>query len=264
MFGYVINEIFDLMLVLIQYSYVILCCLVEVCKNGIELVLGFDVKLQLLVCYENGKLVGVILIVLLIQYLDEVLIFVDVCVIVEFYIIEVLFEGWIFGDIEWWINLIGKFVIGGLDGDVGLMGCKIIVDIYGGVVLYGGGVFLGKDLIKVDCLVVYVVCYLVKNVVVVGLVDKCIIQLLYVIGVVKLLLIYVNIYGINIVDEVVIECVVVGVMDFMLCGICMYLGLNKLIYVCMVVYGYFGCVFEVDGGFVWECMDFVDVLKLVI
>lgn len=99
----------------------------------------------------------------------------DICVIVEFYICDVLFVDWLIEKIEWWVNLIGMFVIGGFDGDVGLIGCKIIVDIYGGVVLYGGGVFFGKDLIKVDCLVVYVVCYLVKNVVVVGLVKCCVI-----------------------------------------------------------------------------------------
>lgn len=64
-------------------------------------------------------------------------------------------------------------MIGGLMGDCGLIGCKIIVDIYGGVVWYGGGVFFGKDLLKVDCFVVYVVCYVVKNIVVVGLVDCC-------------------------------------------------------------------------------------------
>lgn len=54
-----------------------------------------------------------------------------------------------------------------------MIGCKIIIDIYGGYFCYGGGVFLGKDFIKVDCLVVYVCCYIVKNIVVVDLVEKC-------------------------------------------------------------------------------------------
>lgn len=35
-------------------------------------------------------------------------------------------------DIVFYINLIGKFVFGGFYGDCGLMGRKIIVDIYGG------------------------------------------------------------------------------------------------------------------------------------
>lgn len=88
---------------------------------------------------------------------------------------EVFFDGWMCDDKDFYVNFIGSFVIGGFDGDVGLIGCKIIVDMYGGVVFYGGGVFLGKDFIKVDCFVVYVVCYFVKNVVLVGLVDCCII-----------------------------------------------------------------------------------------
>lgn len=85
----------------------------------------------------------------------------------------VLLVEWLSKEIKYFINLTGCFVIGGLMGDCGLTGCKIIVDIYGGVVCYGGGVFFGKDLFKVDCLVVYVVCYVVKNIVVVGMVDCC-------------------------------------------------------------------------------------------
>ncbi len=34
-------------------------------------------------------------------------------------------------DTPWHVNPTGKFVIGGLDGDAGPTGCKIIVDIYG-------------------------------------------------------------------------------------------------------------------------------------
>jgi len=108
--------------------------------------------------------------------------------------VDILFEGMLVFDIEvyvvkfvfiildfeldiflmWlFVNLIGCFEIGGLMGDVGFMGCKIIVDIYGGMVWYGGGVFSGKDFLKVDCLVVYVMCWVVKNVVVVGFVCWC-------------------------------------------------------------------------------------------
>lgn len=81
------------------------------------------------------------------------------------------------------------------------MGWKIIVDIYGGYFCYGGGVFFGKDFIKVDWFVVYVVCYVVKNIVVVGLVDKCEVQVSYVIGVVCLVSVLIDIFGIGKVDE---------------------------------------------------------------
>lgn len=101
----------------------------------------------------------------------------DVMMIFDFccFVIDLVLECYDFDYKDMWVfvNLIGKFVIGGFMGDVGLIGCKIIVDIYGGMVCYGGGVFFGKDLFKVDCFGVYVMCWVVKNVVVVGLVDCC-------------------------------------------------------------------------------------------
>lgn len=89
-----------------------------------------------------------------------------------YFFLEVIDVFFLDEDMKYFINLIGCFVIGGFFGDVGLIGCKIIVDIYGGYVCYGGGVFFGKDLIKVDWLGVYVVRYVVKNIVVVGFVKK--------------------------------------------------------------------------------------------
>lgn len=71
------------------------------------------------------------------------------------------------------VNLIGCFVFGGFYVDVGVIGCKIVVDIYGGFVCYGGGVFFGKDLSKVDCLVVYMVWKIVKDFVCEGYVKCC-------------------------------------------------------------------------------------------
>lgn len=97
------------------------------------------------------------------------------CEIVRFYVENVLLEGWMCLEEVFYVNSTGCFVIGGPDSDTGLIGRKIIVDIYGGSVFYGGGAFLGKDLSKVDCSGAYVVCYFVKNVVEVGFVDRCII-----------------------------------------------------------------------------------------
>lgn len=69
-------------------------------------------------------------------------------------------------------NLIGKPATGGFYGDIGSIGCKTTADIHGGKGVYGGGVPLGKDFLKADCLVVHVVCYTVKNTAVVGAVDE--------------------------------------------------------------------------------------------
>lgn len=69
-------------------------------------------------------------------------------------------------------NFIGCPAAGGFTGDMGSMGCKTTADIHGGTGCYGGGVPLGKDRMKADCLVVHVVCRAVKNTAVVGSVYK--------------------------------------------------------------------------------------------
>ena len=46
-----------------------------------------------------------------------------------------------FGNIKYWVNPTGKFVVGGPHGDCGLTGRKIIVDTYGGWAHHGGGAF---------------------------------------------------------------------------------------------------------------------------
>lgn len=81
-------------------------------------------------------------------------------IVVDFkeYVIKlVIFEKYFDEKIIFYFNLFGRFVIGGFYGDVGFIGCKIIIDIYGGWGVYGGGVFFGKDLIKVDRSGVYIV-----------------------------------------------------------------------------------------------------------
>ena len=264
MFGYATNETPDLMPAPIQYSHAILRRLAEVRKNGTEPALGPDAKSQLSVRYENGKPVGVTSIVLSTQHLDEALTSADVRAIVEPYITEVLPEGWISGDTEWWINPTGKFVIGGPDGDAGLTGRKIIVDTYGGAAPHGGGAFSGKDPTKVDRSAAYAARYLAKNVVAAGLADKCTIQLSYAIGVAKPLSIYANTYVTNSADEAAIERAVAGAMDLTPRGIRTHLGLNKPIYARTAAYGHFGRAPEADGGFAWERTDLVEALKSAI
>ena len=119
------------------------------------------------------------------QHLDESMTSGDVRAVVEPYIRDVLPDGWISGDTEWWVNPTGKFVIGGPDGDAGLTGRKIIVDTYGGAAPNGGGAFSGKDPTKVDRSAAYAARYLAKNVVASGLAERCTIQLSYAIGVAK-------------------------------------------------------------------------------
>lgn len=99
------------------------------------------------------------------------------------------------GDIKYYVNPTGKFVIGGPHGDTGLTGRKIIVDTYGGKGAHGGGAFSGKDPSKVDRSAAYAARHIAKNMVAAGVADEMLVQLSYAIGVAEPISIYVNTYG---------------------------------------------------------------------
>jgi len=106
--------------------------------------------------------------------------------------VRALFER---GEIKYFVNPTGKFVIGGPHGDTGLTGRKIIVDTYGGKGAHGGGAFSGKDPSKVDRSAAYAARYIAKNMVAAGVADEMLVQLSYAIGVARPVSIYVNTYG---------------------------------------------------------------------
>jgi S-adenosylmethionine synthetase len=261
MFGYATNETAELMPAPIQYSHAILRRLAEARKSGAEPTLRPDAKSQLSVVYQDGKPVGVSSIVLSTQHESEDQTSDDIRAIVEPYIREVLPEGWISEDTEWWVNPTGTFVIGGPDGDAGLTGRKIIVDTYGGAAPHGGGAFSGKDPTKVDRSAAYAARYLAKNVVASGLAERCTIQLSYAIGVAKPLSIYADTYGTGVIPDAEIEKAVSASMDLTPRGIREHLGLEKPIYERTAAYGHFGRAPEADGGFSWERTDLVETLK---
>ncbi len=261
MFGYATDETAELMPAPILYSHAILRRLAEVRKAGIEPTLRPDAKSQLSVRYEGGRPVGVSSIVLSTQHADAAQTSDDIRAIVEPYITEVLPEGWITPETEWWVNPTGTFVIGGPDGDAGLTGRKIIVDTYGGAAPHGGGAFSGKDPTKVDRSAAYAARYLAKNVVAAGLARKCVIQLSYAIGVAKPLSIYADTYGTGAVPDAEIERAVAQCMDLTPRGIRDHLDLCRPIYARTAAYGHFGRAPEADGGFSWERTDLTEALK---
>ncbi len=264
MFGYATDETAELMPAPVHYAHAILRRLAEVRKDGTEPTLRPDAKSQLSVRYEDGKPVGVSSIVLSTQHADETQTSADIRDIVEPYIREVLPEGWISADTEWWVNPTGTFVIGGPDGDAGLTGRKIIVDTYGGAAPHGGGAFSGKDPTKVDRSAAYAARYLAKNVVAAGMASKCTIQLSYAIGVSKPLSIYCDTFGTGEVDAEAIERAIAEVMDLTPRGIRSHLELNKPIYQRTAAYGHFGRAPEADGGFSWERTDLAAALKAAV
>ncbi|MFG5383221.1 methionine adenosyltransferase [Yoonia sp. R2-816] len=264
MFGYATTETDALMPAPIQYAHAILRRLAEVRKSGEQPTLRPDAKSQISLRYAGGKPVEVTSIVLSTQHSDADQSSADIRAIVEPYIREVLPEGLITANTEWWVNPTGKFVIGGPDGDAGLTGRKIIVDTYGGAAPHGGGAFSGKDPTKVDRSAAYAARYLAKNVVAAGMAERCTIQLSYAIGVAKPLSIYADTHGTGDVRPADIEKAVAQVMDLTPRGIRQHLSLNRPIYERTAAYGHFGREPDADGGFSWERTDLVDALKKAI
>lgn len=260
MFGYAVNETDVLMPAPIYYSHNILKALADARHSGTEKGLGPDSKSQVTLAYEDGKPVRATSVVVSTQH-DEDLDTDAVREIVRKYVVDVLPDGWMCPEDEFYVNPTGKFVIGGPDGDAGLTGRKIIVDTYGGAAPHGGGAFSGKDPTKVDRSAAYASRYLAKNVVAAGLADRCCIQVSYAIGVSKPLSLYVDLYGTGQVDEDKVAKALMEVMDLTPRGIREHLGLNKPIYARTAAYGHFGRAPEADGGFSWEKTDLVDSLK---
>ena len=260
MFGHAVNETDHLMPAPIHYAHRILKLLSEARRSGKEEGLGPDAKSQVTLLYENGKPVRATSVVVSTQHADG-LDQAAVREIVRPYVKQVLPEGWMCPEQEFYVNPTGRFVIGGPDGDAGLTGRKIIVDTYGGAAPHGGGAFSGKDPTKVDRSAAYAARYLAKNVVGAKLADKCTIQLSYAIGVSKPLSVYVNTYGTGKVDEEKLIGTLTDLMDLSPRGIRKHLKLNRPIYARTAAYGHFGREPEADGGFSWERLDLVAGLQ---
>ncbi len=260
MFGYACTETDALMPAPIHFSHNILKSLAEARHSGAAPELGPDSKSQVSLEYIDGKPVRATKIVVSTQHLENV----DqetVREIVRPHVVNVLPEGWMCAEEEFYVNPTGRFVIGGPDGDCGLTGRKIIVDTYGGAAPHGGGAFSGKDPTKVDRSAAYACRYLAKNVVAAGLAERCTIQVSYAIGVSEPLSVYVETNGTNQVDEDKLATVLRELVDLRPRGIREHLGLNKPIYARTAAYGHFGRAPEADGGFSWERTDLVDDLK---
>ena len=259
MFGYACKETPALMPAPIQYAHEILRKLAAV-RHGGETRLGPDAKSQVTLAYENGHPVATTNVVVSTQHAAEAT-DAQVREIVRSVVADVLPDGWMPSEDNFYCNPTGQFIIGGPDGDAGLTGRKIIVDTYGGAAPHGGGAFSGKDPTKVDRSAAYAARYLAKNVVAADLAEKCTIQLSYAIGVADPLSIFVNTYGTGKIDEARIGAAVGKVMDLRPKGIRTKLGLNQAIYERTAAYGHFGRDPEADGGFSWERTDLVEALK---
>ncbi len=260
MFGFACDETPELMPAPIQYSHNILKSLAEARHSGAEPRLYPDAKSQVTLRYENGKPVGATSVVVSTQHAGE-LDQDEVREIVRPHVLNVLPDGWMCPEEDFYVNPTGRFVIGGPDGDAGLTGRKIIVDTYGGAAPHGGGAFSGKDPTKVDRSAAYAARYLAKNVVAAGLATRCTIQLSYAIGISKPLSVYVMCDGTNEVDQDKLGSVLRELMNLSPRGIREHLHLSRPIYARTAAYGHFGRSPDSDGGFSWEKTDLVPELK---
>ena len=260
MFGYACLETEEYMPAPIHFAHNILKSLAEARHSGAEPGLGPDAKSQVTLEYDGGEPRRAASIVVSTQH-DAELDQDAVREIVRPHVVNVLPEGWMCAESEFYVNPTGRFVIGGPDGDAGLTGRKIIVDTYGGAAPHGGGAFSGKDPTKVDRSAAYAARYLAKNVVAAGLAQRCTIQLAYAIGVAKPLSVYVETHRTGEVDEDRLSAALQEMMDLSPRGIREHLGLSKPIYARTAAYGHFGRPAEPDGGFSWERLDLVEDLK---
>ena len=260
MFGYACRETPALMPAPIFYSHAILRSLAEARHSGAEPKLGPDSKSQVTLHYVNGQPTRAASVVVSTQHAEDI----DqdeVREIVRPHVVNVLPEGWMCSEADFYVNPTGRFVIGGPDGDAGLTGRKIIVDTYGGAALHGGGAFSGKDPTKVDRSASYAARYLAKNVVAAGVAERCTIQVAYAIGVSKPLAVCVDTHGTGQVDEDKLARVLQDLMDLRPRGIREHLSLNRPIYARTAAYGHFGREPEPDGGFSWERTDLVEQIR---
>ena len=260
MFGYACNETKELMPAPITYSHKILQELAVARKSGDLKLLGPDSKSQISVVYENDKPIGVTSVVVSSQH-DESIDQKEVKELIRPYVKKILPESWVCPEDKFYVNPTGRFVIGGPDSDTGLTGRKIIVDTYGGAAPHGGGAFSGKDPTKVDRSAAYAARYLAKNIVASGVVDKCVIQLSYAIGVSQPLSIYLNIFQENKNLEEKIIKVIQNNFDLSPRGIRNALQLNKPIYQKTAAYGHFGREPGTDGSFSWEKINLAELFK---
>ncbi|MCL2162230.1 MAG: methionine adenosyltransferase [Betaproteobacteria bacterium] len=252
MFGFATRETPSLMPLPIYYAHRIMQRQSELRKDGRLPWLRPDAKSQLTVKYVDGKPVAIDTVVVSTQHAPDIAYEQLREAVIEKIIKPVLPKDLIQGEVKYFINPTGRFVVGGPQGDCGLTGRKIIVDTYGGAARHGGGAFSGKDPSKVDRSGAYAGRYVAKNVVAAGLAEKCEVQIAYAIGVAKPVSLMVNTFGTGrIGDDRIVELIRAH-FDLRPKAIIQTLDLLRPIYSRTAIFGHFG---RDEPEFTWEQTD---------
>ena len=259
MFGYACNETPELMPLPISLAHKMAKRLTQVRKDGTLPYLRPDGKTQITVEYDgNNRPVRIDTVVISSQHSPDV----ELSQIREDLIREVALPvipaELNKGDIRFFINPTGRFVIGGPQGDSGLTGRKIIVDTYGGSAPHGGGAFSGKDPTKVDRSAAYAARWVAKNIVAAGLAERCQVQIAYAIGVAEPVSVNVTSFGTGKVSDASLAAAVNKVFDLRPTAIIRDLELRRPIYRSLAAYGHMG---REDLGVAWERTDRAEALK---
>lgn len=258
MFGYAVNESDSYMPLTIDLAHKLSRRLSEVRKNGRLDWLRPDGKTQVTLEYQNGKPKRAHTIVVSAQH-DEAVSQKQIYeAVIEEVVKPVIPGSFLDSRTKFFVNPTGRFVIGGPMGDCGLTGRKIIVDTYGGHGAHGGGAFSGKDPSKVDRSASYMARKVAKTIVAAGLMDRCLVQVSYAIGVVDPVSVMINGFGTEKVSIDRVEQEVKEVFSFRPSRIIEQLKLLRPIYAKTASYGHFG---RSDPDFTWESLDRVDALR---
>ena len=259
MFGYACDETPELMPLPLSLAQKMAKRLTDVRKSGLLPYLRPDGKTQVTVEYdENNRPCRIDTVVVSTQHAPEASLEQIRADMIEHVILPTLPAGLNRGDIKYYVNPTGRFVVGGPQGDSGLTGRKIIVDTYGGSAPHGGGAFSGKDCTKVDRSAAYAARWVAKNIVAAGLASRCQVQLAYAIGVATPVSINVTTFGTGTVSDGTLEKAVREVFDLRPSAIIRDLDLKKPIYRPLAAYGHMG---REELGVRWEITDRVDALR---
>ena len=256
-FGYATDETDAYLPMPIYLAHKLTRRLSEVRKSGLLSYLGPDGKSQVSVEYEGHRPVRVDTVVLSAQHLPEIPHATIERDIIKQVIQPVIPVGLLDKDTRYLVNPTGRFEVGGPQGDTGLTGRKIIVDIYGGFSRHGGGAFSGKDPTKVDRSAAYAARYVAKNLVAAGIAKKCEIQIAYAIGVAKPVSILVDTFGTGVLADEQILDLIEQYFDLRPSEIIDALHLRQPIYKATATYGHFG---RNDIQLPWEQTDKAEIL----
>lgn len=257
MFGYACRETAELMPLPIMLSHKLAKQLARVRKKGILSYLRPDGKTQVAVEYRQGQPVRLHNVIIAAQHSPDVSTEQLRQEIIQ-EVIKPICGQYLDEKTEYHINMTGRFVVGGPQGDTGLTGRKIIVDTYGGMGRHGGGCFSGKDPSKVDRSGAYMARYVAKNLVAAGLADRLEVQIAYVIGRALPTSVSVNTFDTGKLPEEKIVEIINQHFDLRPAMIIKSLDLLRPIYQKTAAYGHFGRELE---EFTWEKTDKAEELK---